>query len=128
MLGRDSNIVIKYNNKTVIGIVETVTVVGPKGSKEVLARIDTGATKSSVDVKLAAELALGPILKAKLVRSASGAGLRPVVKTKLILADKELSAEFTLADRSNLKYPVLIGQNILLNGGFLIDPVKEATK
>jgi hypothetical protein len=128
MLGRDSNIVIKYNNKTVIGIVETVIVIGPKGSKEVLARIDTGATKSSVDVKLAAELSLGPILKAKLVRSASGAGLRPVVKTKLVLADKELSAEFTLADRSNLKYPVLIGQNILLNGGFLIDPAKEATK
>lgn len=127
MLRRDNNIVIKYNKKTVIGLVEPVIVIGPKGEKEVLARIDTGATKSSVDVKLAADLALGPILKAKLVRSASGTGLRPVVKTKILLADKELTSEFTLADRSHMKYEVLIGQNILSNG-FLIDPEKEATK
>lgn len=125
MLARD-NIVVKYNNKTVIGLIEPVIVLGPKGKKEVLARIDTGATKSSLDVKLAADLALGPILKAKLVRSAAGAGLRPVVKTKILLADKEITSEFTLADRSNMKYPVLIGQNIL-GEGFLIDPIKEAS-
>ncbi|MFC1755475.1 RimK/LysX family protein [Thermoproteota archaeon] len=126
MLRRDNNIVIKYNQKTVIGLTEPAVVIGPKGDKkEVVARIDTGATKSSIDVKLAADLSLGPIIKAKLIRSASGAGLRAVVNAKIILADKELKTEFTLADRSHMKYAVLIGQNILKEG-FLIDPAKEA--
>jgi hypothetical protein len=126
MLRRDNNIVVKYHQKTVIGLTEPVTIVGPKGdTKEVVARIDTGATKSSIDVKLAADLSLGPIIKAKLVRSASGTGLRAVVNAKIDLADKEIKTEFTLADRSHMKYSVLIGQNILREG-FLIDPSKEA--
>lgn len=125
MLGRSrDNITVEYKNKTIIGLIEPVIVVGAKSQKEVLARIDTGATKSSIDIKLAAELSLGPILKTKMVRSATGSGLRPVVQAKIILAGKEIKREFTLADRGNLKYRVLIGQNVL-NEGFLIDPVKE---
>ena len=130
MLGlrNGSDIVIKYNNKTVIGLVEPVTILGPKGEKqEVASRIDTGATKSSMDIKLAADLSLGPILRTKLVRSASGTGLRAVINATIILAGLEIKSEFTLADRSKMKYPILIGQNILSNG-FLIDPSKETEK
>ena len=76
---------------------------------------------------LAAELSLGPILKAKLVKSASGKSLRPVVEAKLTLADKEFKTDFTIADRAEMKYRVLIGQNILRKG-FLIDPAKEIPK
>ncbi len=125
--GDKKNIVIKYNKKTVIGLVEPLTVIGPRGKKaKVLGRIDTGATKSSIDVRLAAELSLGPILKTKIVKSASGKSLRPVVKAKVQLADREFNTDFTIADRAEMKYPVLIGQNILK--GFLIDPVKEIPK
>jgi hypothetical protein len=121
-------IVIKYKKKTVVGLVERVVVTGPSGkSKEVLARIDSGATKSSVDVKLAAALALGPIKKTKIVKSASGKSLRPVVEAKVELADKEFKIDFTIADRTEMKYPILIGQNIL-SQGYLIDPVKEAPR
>jgi hypothetical protein len=128
ILGDKSNIVIKYGKKTVVGLVEPVKVTGPSGkSREVLARIDSGATKSSVDVTLAAELSLGPILKAKVVKSASGKGLRPVVEARIVLADKEFKTEFTIADRADMKYSVLVGQNIL-SKGFLIDPVKEIPK
>jgi hypothetical protein len=128
ILGEKNNIVIKYGKKTVVGLIEPVKVTGPSGkSKEVLARIDSGATKSSVDVKLAAELSLGPILKAKIVKSASGKGLRPVVEATIILADKEFKSEFTIADRADMKYSVLVGQNIL-SKGFLIDPIKEIPK
>ncbi|HII71490.1 TPA: hypothetical protein HA265_01920 [Candidatus Woesearchaeota archaeon] len=126
-MGDKKNIVIKYNKKTVIGLVERLTMVGPTGKrKEVLGRIDTGATKSSIDVRLAADLELGPILKTKIVKSASGRSLRPVVKATVLLADKEVKTEFTIADRADMKYPVLVGQNILK--GFLIDPVKEVPK
>jgi hypothetical protein len=128
ILGDKRNIVIKYKKKTVVGLVEPVKVTGPSGkTKEVLARIDSGATKSSIDVKLAAELSLGPILKAKLVKSASGKSLRPMVDAKVHLADKEFKTDFTIADRADMKYRVLIGQSILRKG-FLIDPAKEIPK
>lgn len=125
MLSRDNNIVIKYNKKTVIGLSEEIILFGPKNKKKkVMARIDTGATKSSIDIQLAADLSLGPILKAALIRSASGTGLRPVVASRIELADKDIKAEFSLADRSHMKFPVLIGQNILKEG-FLVDPAKK---
>ena len=129
MLGRNgTDIVIKYKNKIVIGLAEPVTLLGPAGDKEeVIGRIDTGATKSSIDIKLAADLSLGPILRTKLVKSASGTGLRAVINATIILAGKEIKSEFTLADRSKMKYSILIGQNIL-SEGFLIDPIKETEK
>ncbi len=127
-LGDKRNIVIQYKKKTVVGLVEPILVEGPTGKKkEVLGRIDSGATKSSIDVNLAADLSLGPILKAKIVKSASGKSLRPVVEATIFLADKEFKTEFTIADRADLKYSILIGQNIL-NKGFLIDPAKEIPK
>jgi len=33
-----------------------------------------------------------------------------------------LNAEFSLADRGHMTYPLLVGQNILRKGNFLIDP------
>ncbi len=128
LLGDKRNIVIKYKQKTVVGLVEVITITGPSGKKkDVLARIDSGATKSSIDVKLAAELSLGPILKTKIVKSASGKSLRPVVAAKIALADKNFNTELTIADRAEMKYSVLIGQTILKKG-FLIDPAKEVPK
>ena len=40
---------------------------------------------------------------------------------------KKIKAQFTLADRSHMRYPVLIGQNILKQG-FLINPNKDEDK
>jgi len=123
--GRGKDIIIDYKGKTVIGLTERILLKTPGGkSKDVLARIDTGATKSSIDVKLAAELKAGPILKAKLVKSASGTSVRPMVQCKLEIANKKVTSEFTIADRSHMKFRVLIGQNILCNNNFLIDPSK----
>ncbi len=120
----NNKVVIQYKDKTVIGLTEKVVIKSPQGKeKEVSARIDTGATTSSIDVGLAADLKLGPILKSKFIKSASGQGLRAVVRASITLEDKEVETEFTLADRSNMKYDVLVGQNILTKG-FLIDPSK----
>jgi len=115
----------KTGKRLVIGLSEKVTLISPtKKKKKVMARIDTGATKSSVDARLAAELALGPVIKTKLVKSASGSKLRPVITANIKLAGKTLKSEFTIADRSHMKYRVLVGQNILKEGKFLIDPNK----
>jgi hypothetical protein len=47
-----------------------------------------------------------------------------VVKAAALLRGVEVTAEFTLIDRSHMKYPVLIGRNILENG-FIIDPSRK---
>ena len=113
----------QFENKIVIGLVETISIKCGSSLKEVLAKIDSGATKSSLDKNLAEELEIGPVIKSKLVKSAHGNKIRPVVEAEIVLANKVIRAEFTIADRNHMKYPALIGQNILKEG-FLIDPNK----
>ena len=108
----------------IIGIVETVTVHGNGEDREVLARIDTGASVSSIDTHLAAELRMGPIEEVKTIKSANGKRVRPALTVRVTLAGKECEGVFTLADRNHMKYDVLIGRDIL-EQGFLIDPCKK---
>jgi len=110
--------------KKIIGIVENITLLSAKKKKRVKAKIDTGATNSSIDVKLAKELKLGPVIKSKLIKSSLGNMRRPIIEATIIIKGKRTKAEFTIADRSHLKYDVLIGQNALKEG-FLIDPSKK---
>jgi len=110
--------------KRILGLSERVIIHSESSSKEVLARIDTGATRSSVDIKLAAEIGLGPILQTRLVKSSLGTDLRPIVKAKIDIVGTQVETTFTLADRNHMQYKILIGQNILKKG-FLIDPLKE---
>ena len=110
------------NNRPIIGLYEKVTLKGNNvPDKEIIARIDTGATRSSIDVKLAASLRLGPVLKTKMVKSAHGATLRPIVEGSLKIAGKSLKTQFTIADRVKMKYKLLIGQDLLREGNFLVD-------
>jgi len=111
-------------DRTIIGLTEKVIVKGDSGEKVVTARIDTGATNSSIDMQLASQLSLGPIVTTKKVRSTNGSSVRPVVDLTLCLNTKEFTGEFTIADRSHMKYRMLIGQNILKKTRFLIDPIK----
>ena len=111
------------DDKTIIGLVEEVVIIGNDGQeKKLKARIDTGATKSSIDYNLASDLRLGPIVGSKLVKSAHGSKLRPVVQATIIIKGKRITGKFTLADREHMTYKLLIGQNLLK--GFLIDPEK----
>ena len=113
----------KVGGRIVIGLAEKVKIYHLKGNKIVIAKIDTGATKSSIDTNLAAELGLGPVIKSKLIKSAHGSKLRPIIEATIELSGKKIKSEFTLADRAHMKYRILIGQNILKDG-FLIDPIK----
>ena len=109
--------------KTIIGLTAHIVIFGKKGKKEVLARVDTGATKSSMDHTLAKELELGPGLKHAKVKSAHGVRYRPIVTADILIAGHAMQSEFTLAEREHMRFQVLIGQNILKKG-FLIDPSK----
>jgi len=110
--------------RPVLGLTEKIKLLGVK-QEEVMARIDSGATASSVDINLAQRLNLGPVTRKKIVKSASGVKERPMVEAEVKINNITIRAEFTLADRDHMTYPVLIGQNILKKGKFLIDPLKK---
>ena len=112
--------------KVIVGLTEKVKIEGKKGRKRVfMAKIDTGATKSSIDTNLAKELKVGPVVKSRMVKSAHGNSLRPVILPTIEIAGKKIRRQFTLADRKHLKYPILIGVNVLKKGGFIVDPSKK---
>jgi len=113
-----------YAKRPVLGLTEKITIVGRKGRKKLTARIDSGATNSSIHDKLAKELGLGPSIGKKLVKSTNGQSVRPLVKGKIIIDKKRITTDFTVADRNHLRYKVLIGQNVLKTRGFFIDPLK----
>ncbi|MBN1275659.1 ATP-dependent zinc protease [Candidatus Woesearchaeota archaeon] len=108
-------------DRVIIGMIEEVEVGSGGLSERLQARVDTGATKSSVDYQLASRLKLGPVIESKLVKSAHGNKLRPIIEAPIRIRGTVITAKFTLADREHMKYKVLIGQNILKKG-FLIDP------
>ncbi len=106
--------------KTIVGLVEKV---GIKG-ENIDARIDTGAKYSSITVDLAKRFELGPVIRTVIIRSSNGKEIRPVVKFDVEIKGKVLNAEFNITDRSHMRFPILVGRNILTQG-FLIDPGEE---
>lgn len=105
--------------KTIIGLIEKVKING----KETTAKIDTGADRNSMDIKLAAELNLGPITRTTRIKSSHGDSVRPVIKAELEIKNKKIQTSFNLTNRSHMKCPVLIGKEVLKKG-FIIDPSK----
>lgn len=116
-------------DKTILGMAEFVTIKGEdKRKQEILpARIDTGATRSALHTDIVKRLKLGPVIKARKVKNANGTTIRPVIEVEIIIKNKKLKEEFTIADRSHMKYPMLIGRNVLKHD-FLIDVTKDPTK
>jgi hypothetical protein len=47
---------------------------------------------------------------------------RPVVAMQLCIGERWVDARVNLADRSGFLYPLLIGRNTLIAGGFVVDP------
>ena len=111
--------------KKILGIVEKVKVIG-RSEGEAFALIDTGAKLSSVDIKLAAEAGIGPIIRTTKIKSASkDTGTRRAVLAATIeIAGRKFRTEVNIADRTNMAFPVLIGRNII-QGNFLVDSEKN---
>ncbi|EWH08994.1 hypothetical protein DS2_14509 [Catenovulum agarivorans DS-2] len=126
----------KLNGKTVVGEVEWIFV--PSVQRHIQARVDSGATTSSISAKnimrferdgedwvkftlTHTEAKLDYDMEAKVVRTArirqaSSDKLerRTVIKLVVKLGnDLQQEAEFTLADRTDMDYPVLLGREFL---------------
>lgn len=108
---------VLLKNKTIVGLSEKVVI----SNKAIRAKIDTGAEKSSIDIKLAAKLGLGPIVGVRRIKKERTR--RPVIKVPIKIRDRKLHAFFNISDRKGMKYKILIGQNILKRD-FLINPSK----
>ena len=98
-----------------------------KNKLEVLAKIDTGAYRTSIDRTLAKDLGLlnkdNILWKDKYeYRSAVGLQSRPVIGIKYILGGKKIISSASVANRSKMKTMLLIGRRDM--AGFLVDPGK----
>lgn len=57
----------------------------------------------------------------KMIRNSFGhTEMRYVIKTRIMLFGRIIRAEFTLADRERMRYPILIGRKLLRNR-FIVD-------
>jgi RimK family alpha-L-glutamate ligase len=105
----------KRSENVVIGYIEEVVVSGTRGNKNVLAKSDTGATRTSIDAELAAEIGTGPILDIVKIKSGSlkSGRSRPVVDLVVGLGGNQHTVTASVEDRSHMDYPVLLGRDIL---------------
>jgi len=115
-------------DRILIGPIEYVRVIGHHGEVQVKGKIDTGASRTSVDVWLAANIGLGPTVDVAKVKSAllDKVRTRPVVRGIVELGGLRFALPVTVNDRSEMRYRVLIGMDILKSGRFLIDPTKKS--
>ena len=119
-------------HRITIGAIEDVVLL-PWGVT-LMARVDTGATTTALDAREIKELPAkkeiefrlpeqcgGQLVRRRLrgwrqVTSSDGTSeRRPVVNMEFQIGDRQFNAQVTLADRSRMKFPMLLGRNTLGN-------------
>ncbi|MFZ3301259.1 MAG: sugar-transfer associated ATP-grasp domain-containing protein [Microgenomates group bacterium] len=122
---------VRFKESTpVVKAVEEIKIKDSEGKwKTLLAKIDTGAWSSSIDIGLARKLGLlrkNKIISTRRKLSSLGEEERPVISLILKLAGKKMETKVTVADRKLLRYSILIGRTDLQ--GFLVSPEIEKDK
>lgn len=109
------------------------------GLTDVRAKVDTGAYTSSIhcyNIKIVKERLVfylpahkgekrkrfvAKVFELKSIKNSFGqTEMRYVIRTRIVLFGKAFQAEFSLADREKMRYPVLLGRKLLRNR-FLVD-------
>lgn len=110
--------------KLILGVNEKIVLVGPEGIRhETIAKMDTGAYRTSIARDLAETLGTREVLRYKTVKSSFGKEERPIIELSFILAGKTISTEAFIADRGDMKRDVIMGRRDLKD--FLVDPSKN---
>jgi alpha-L-glutamate ligase-like protein len=114
----------EISGRKVIGVNETVEIINSQGEKHItLAKIDTGAYRTSICSSLVQKLGINKIISYKKVRSALGSEERPIIELSFRLDKRLVTTEAFLAEREEMKYDVIIGRKDLKR--FLVDPAKN---
>lgn len=135
-----------YEQVETIGDVALLKIALPSGVVALKGKVDTGAEISSLHVdgspKIVGQMVQffnrnaspnaiqAPLLDKQAVSSADGGTeYRPVIELDVEINGKPVrKAMFNLNDRSEMEYPVLIGQNILEKTNFLVNPKQDGIK
>jgi alpha-L-glutamate ligase-like protein len=104
----------------ILDAVEQVSFQVGDETKTYLAKLDTGAYRTSLDEKLVEQLGLKVLDRQILIKSASGVNTRKAVRVSFTLHGRQINSVATIIDRSHLKYPLIVGRKDLK--GFLINP------
>ncbi len=111
----------------IINIWENVKVLSTAKKKiEIRAKIDTGAWRSSIDKTFAQDLGLlrkENVLWSKVFKSGLGKQERRVINFTFYLAGRKIKTIASVADRSRLRTPLIVGRRDLV--GFLVNPRKK---
>jgi len=101
--------------KKVIGYTEEVLVSGTSGTERIVAKSDTGASRTSIDTRLAAQIGAGPIKSMTKVKSGSmkSGKSRPIVDIVVGIGGDRHTVAASLEDRAHMDYPMLLGRDIL---------------
>lgn len=103
------------DQKPTIGYTERVSVSGTAGTEVVIAKSDTGAQRTSIDLGLAAEIGAGPIKQSTRVRSGlrQQSKARPVVDLTVGVNGTWHTVTASIEDRKHMTHDVLLGRDIL---------------
>src|SRR3990167_8611554 len=107
--------------RKILSVIEPVTIFFNGKSGEYKAKIDTGAYRSSIDKSIVEEFGFHLLPDNIHVSSASGGGVRPAIKLEYNLGGKKISTIASVADRSHLQFPIIIGRRDLK--GFYVNPL-----
>lgn len=114
----------KRRVKKIVGLVELVTIIGKKGRVTKKALLDTGATRTSIDIKLAAKAGVGPIISSVKIKNATSGSnssfRRPIAESKIKMKGIIIKTGVNIVDRTGLPYPILIGRDII-HKNFIVD-------
>lgn len=112
-----------FRQKKVIGLLEHVKLLGTKKTVIKKAIVDTGATRTCVDMKLAGRIGLGAVVgsvRVKNKQELSGHARRPIVRGVIELQNVRIPLDISIEDRSGMYYKVLIGRDAIY-GRFVVD-------
>src|SRR3989344_856470 len=109
---------------TVLGIEEEVIIFDHEGKQHpILAKVDTGAYRTTIDETLATKLGIStPVITHKGVRGALGRQTRPVISLEMSLRNRHIKTHASLIDRSHMKYDMILGRRDMK--GFYVNPSK----
>jgi RimK family alpha-L-glutamate ligase len=102
-------------DKGLLGYTTKVRLTGRDGTTEAIAKSDTGAKRTSIDTGLAGRIGVGPLVGTTEVRSSAEnhSETRPLVDINLRLNGRWRTVTASITDRSQMRYPVLLGRDVL---------------
>lgn len=129
-----------HDNEDVIGTITNVKIKFMNNDEPIEARVDTGATHSSINAdeistsdnsvkfKFGEFVYRFPLYRVSKIKTSDNESSeeRPVIKVDMIINGITVkNVELTLNDRDHMTYNVLLGRSALSSAGVLIDPAAQ---